>query len=205
MLSFNICHCDNYAVEFHPFWVSLENPVQITGSWNPSHGNHSLTMDSWQKDQPTSSFVQVAQLEDMAFNGTWQVYSEENLEDFLKAVGEDGSSLTNRCDYLTWPMTWSILYWCHSGAPEMVVKMRKNVKPVIVIEQKGKEFTYTIKTPACTKAHSFSIGQETEMMTLDGRKFKVGQNWCRAAAVTHRVFCASAGTSTTKLWQMIYC
>ncbi|XP_008329262.1 fatty acid-binding protein, liver [Cynoglossus semilaevis] len=80
----------------------------------------------------------------MAFNGTWQVYSEENLEDFLKAV----------------------------GAPEMVVKMRKNVKPVIVIEQKGKEFTYTIKTPACTKAHSFSIGQETEMMTLDGRKFK---------------------------------
>lgn len=37
----------------------------------------------------------------MAFNGTWQVYSEENLEDFLKAVGEDGSSLTNRCDYLT--------------------------------------------------------------------------------------------------------
>lgn len=64
---------------------------------------------------------------------------------------------------------------CLPGAPEMVVKMRKEVKPVIVIEQKGKDFTYTMKTPICTKVHSFSIGKESEMTTLDGRKFKVIQ------------------------------
>ncbi len=55
----------------------------------------------------------------------------------------------------------------------MIVKMRKGVKPVIVIEQKGKDFTYTIKTPICTQVHSFTIGKETEMTCVDGRKFKV--------------------------------
>ncbi|XP_034456889.1 fatty acid-binding protein, liver-like [Hippoglossus hippoglossus] len=80
----------------------------------------------------------------MDFSGTWKVYSEENLEEFLKIV----------------------------GAPQMVVKMRKEVKPVIVIEQKGKDFTFTMKTPVCTKVHSFSLGQESEMESLDGRKFK---------------------------------
>lgn len=57
----------------------------------------------------------------------------------------------------------------------MVVKMRKGVKPVIVIEQNGKDFTYTMKTPMCTKVHSFSIGKESEMTAVDGRKIKVDQ------------------------------
>ncbi|XP_031730618.1 fatty acid-binding protein 10-A, liver basic [Anarrhichthys ocellatus] len=81
---------------------------------------------------------------DMDFSGTWKVYSEENLEGFLKVV----------------------------GAPEMVVKMRKEVKPVLVIEQNGRDFTYTMKTPICTKVYSFSLGKESEMTAVDGRKFK---------------------------------
>ncbi|KAF3707163.1 Fatty acid-binding protein, liver Fatty acid-binding protein 1 Liver basic FABP [Channa argus] len=80
----------------------------------------------------------------MDFNGTWKVYSEENLDEFLQEV----------------------------GAPAMVVKMRKEVKPMFVIEQKGKDFTFTMKTPVFTKVHSFSIGKETEMTTVDGRKIK---------------------------------
>ncbi|XP_070777921.1 fatty acid-binding protein 10-A, liver basic-like [Enoplosus armatus] len=92
----------------------------------------------------TNILRQAARPAGMDFNGTWKVYSEENLEEFLKAV----------------------------GAPQMVVKMRKEVKPVIVIEQNGKDFTYTMKTPICTKVHSFSIGKESEMTTVDGRKFK---------------------------------
>lgn len=51
--------------------------------------------------------------------------------------------------------------------------MRKEVKPLVVIEQNGKDFTYTMKTPICTKVQSFSIGKESEMTTVDGRKFKV--------------------------------
>ncbi|XP_022056484.1 fatty acid-binding protein, liver-like [Acanthochromis polyacanthus] len=80
----------------------------------------------------------------MDFNGTWKVYSEENPEEFLKVI----------------------------GAPEMMVKMRKEMKPVIAIEQNGKDFTVTIKTPVCTRVHSFTIGKETEFTTMDGRKFK---------------------------------
>ncbi|KAM6974867.1 fatty acid-binding protein, liver [Tautogolabrus adspersus] len=80
----------------------------------------------------------------MDFNGTWKVYYEENVEDFLRVI----------------------------GAPEIAVKMRKDNKPVIVIVQKGKDFTCTIKTPVITKVHSFTIGKETEMTAVDGRKFK---------------------------------
>ncbi|XP_039876356.1 fatty acid-binding protein 10-A, liver basic-like [Simochromis diagramma] len=80
----------------------------------------------------------------MNFTGTWKVYSEENLEEFLKSI----------------------------GAPQMIIKMRKEVKPVIIIEQNGKDFTCTVKTPVCTKVHSFSLGKESEITTVDGRKFK---------------------------------
>ncbi|XP_020516750.2 fatty acid-binding protein, liver [Labrus bergylta] len=80
----------------------------------------------------------------MDFNGTWKVYYEENVEDFLRVI----------------------------GAPAIAVKMRKDNKPVIVIEQKGEDFTCTIKTPVITKVHSFTIGKETEMTAVDGRKFK---------------------------------
>uniref|UniRef100_A0A3Q3WXU4 Uncharacterized protein n=1 Tax=Mola mola TaxID=94237 RepID=A0A3Q3WXU4_MOLML len=55
---------------------------------------------------------------------------------------------------------------------EMVIKMRKDVKPVVVIEQNDKLFTFTVKTPVCTHVHSFSIGKESEITTVDGSKFK---------------------------------
>uniref|UniRef100_A0A665T465 Fatty acid binding protein 10b, liver basic n=1 Tax=Echeneis naucrates TaxID=173247 RepID=A0A665T465_ECHNA len=80
----------------------------------------------------------------MDFSGTWKIYSEENLEAFLREI----------------------------GAPEMIVKMRKEIKPVIVIERNGKDITFTMKTPTCTKVNSCSIGEESEMTTLDGRKIK---------------------------------
>ena len=64
---------------------------------------------------------------------------------------------------------------CLKGAPEMIVKMRKELKPVLVIEQNGKDFNYTMKTPIGTKVHSFSLGKESEMTAADGRKIKVIQ------------------------------
>ncbi|XP_017291824.1 fatty acid-binding protein, liver [Kryptolebias marmoratus] len=80
----------------------------------------------------------------MDFTGTWKVYSEENLEEFLKVL----------------------------GAPEMIVKMRKEVKPVIVIEQSGKDFTFTMKTPFFSRVNSFTVGKEAEISYMDGRKLK---------------------------------
>lgn len=51
--------------------------------------------------------------------------------------------------------------------------MRKDVKPVITIEQNGADFTFTVKTPLRTQSHSFSIGKESEVTGVDGRKIKV--------------------------------
>ncbi|XP_029298778.1 fatty acid-binding protein 10-A, liver basic [Cottoperca gobio] len=97
---------------------------------------------------------------DMDFCGTWKVYSEENLEAFLKVM----------------------------DAPEMIIKMRKDVKPVFVIEQNGEDFTCTMKTPICTKVHSFTIGKESQMTAVDGKKFKciVREENGKMIAVTER-------------------
>ncbi|XP_037651349.1 fatty acid-binding protein, liver-like [Sebastes umbrosus] len=92
----------------------------------------------------TNILGQATRQADMDFNGTWKVYSEENLEELLKVV----------------------------GAPDMVAKMRKEIKPVWVIEQNGKDFIYTMKNPIGTTVHSFSLGKESEMTSPDGRKFK---------------------------------
>lgn len=55
----------------------------------------------------------------------------------------------------------------------MVVKMRKDVKPVMVIEQNGKDFRFTMKTPFFSRVNSFTLDKEAEISYLDGRKLKV--------------------------------
>ncbi|XP_056438997.1 fatty acid-binding protein 10-A, liver basic-like isoform X1 [Gadus chalcogrammus] len=80
----------------------------------------------------------------MDYNGTWKVYFDDNLEGFLKAM----------------------------SVPEMMIKMSKDVKPVTVIKQNGPDFTIEVKTPVRTNVNSFSLGKETEITAMDGRKFK---------------------------------
>ncbi|XP_016106503.1 fatty acid-binding protein 10-A, liver basic-like [Sinocyclocheilus grahami] len=82
---------------------------------------------------------------DMAFSGTWQVYAQENYEEFLRAI----------------------------SLPEDVIKMAKDVKPVTEIQQNGNDFTITSKTPGRTVTNSFTIGKEAEITTMDGKKLKV--------------------------------
>ncbi|XP_051247280.1 fatty acid-binding protein 10-A, liver basic [Dicentrarchus labrax] len=125
--------------------------MALTGNSSPNNREFkvpnlptSSVCDGIMTTRTTNILRQATRPAGMDFSGTWKVYSEENLEDFLKVV----------------------------GAPQMIVKMRKEVKPVLVIEQNGKDFTYTMKTPVCTKVHSFSIGKESEITAVDGRKFK---------------------------------
>lgn len=57
-----------------------------------------------------------------------------------------------------------------SGAPEMVRKMRKDVKPVITIEQNGADFTFIIKTPLRTQAtHSALEKSQRSLVWMAGR------------------------------------
>ncbi|MGH0188616.1 UNVERIFIED_CONTAM: hypothetical protein FKN15_030845 [Acipenser sinensis] len=81
----------------------------------------------------------------MAFNGTWQVYLQENIEEFLQAI----------------------------SLPEDIIKIAKDVKPVIEIQQKGNNFVITSKTPKQSVTNSFTIGKEAEITTMGGQKLKV--------------------------------
>ncbi|KAK6474229.1 fatty acid-binding protein 10-A [Huso huso] len=84
----------------------------------------------------------------MAFNGTWQVYLQENIEEFLRAI----------------------------SLPEDIIKIAKDVKPVIEIQQKGNNFVITSKTPKQSVTNSFTIGKEAEITTMGGQKLKCTVN-----------------------------
>ncbi|CAG6014637.1 fatty acid-binding protein 10-A, liver basic [Menidia menidia] len=84
----------------------------------------------------------------MDFSGTWQVYSQENYEEFLKAM----------------------------ELPEDIIKMAKDIKPITEIKQTGNSFVITTKTPGKTVTNSFTIGKEADITTMDGRKLKCTVN-----------------------------
>ncbi|KAJ7991483.1 hypothetical protein DPEC_G00284340 [Dallia pectoralis] len=79
----------------------------------------------------------------MAFNGKWKIHSQENHEEFLKAL----------------------------DVPEMLLKMVKGVKPTTIIEQTGDNFTIRVETPLRTITNSITIGKESEITAMDGRRF----------------------------------
>ncbi|XP_072316367.1 fatty acid-binding protein 10-A, liver basic [Eucyclogobius newberryi] len=80
----------------------------------------------------------------MAFNGTWQVYAQENYEEFLRAM----------------------------ELPEEVIKMAKDIKPITEIKQSGNDFVITSKTPGKNVTNAFTIGKEADITTMDGKKLK---------------------------------
>ncbi|NXU52254.1 FABPL protein, partial [Turnix velox] len=80
----------------------------------------------------------------MAFNGTWQVYAQENYEAFLKAL----------------------------ALPDDLIKLAKDIKPIVEIQQKGDDFVVTSKTPKQSVTNSFTLGKEADITTMDGRKLK---------------------------------
>ncbi|XP_073428811.1 fatty acid-binding protein, liver [Dendrobates tinctorius] len=99
----------------------------------------------------------------MAFNGTWNVYAQENYDSFLRAV----------------------------GLPEDVIKVAKDINPVIEIQQNGNDFVVTSKTPKQSNTNSFTVGQESEITAIGGKKIKVtvnlegGKLICKSDTFTH--------------------
>ncbi|NXS08069.1 FABPL protein, partial [Neodrepanis coruscans] len=94
----------------------------------------------------------------MAFSGTWQVYAQENLEPFLKAI----------------------------GLADDIIKVAKDIKPVVEIQQKGNDFVVTSKTPKQSVTNSFTLGKEADITTMDGRKLK-----CTVNMVNGKLVCKS--------------
>ncbi|NXM74865.1 FABPL protein, partial [Serilophus lunatus] len=94
----------------------------------------------------------------MAFAGTWQVYAQENLEPFLKAI----------------------------GLADDIIKVAKDIKPIVEIQQKGNDFVVTSKTPKQSVTNSFTLGKEADITTMDGKKLK-----CTVNLVNGKLVCKS--------------
>ncbi|GCC34674.1 fatty acid-binding protein 10-A, liver basic [Chiloscyllium punctatum] len=84
----------------------------------------------------------------MAFSGTWHVYSQENIEDFMRAL----------------------------SLPEDVIKVGKDIKPTIEIKQTGDDFVITTKNPRHSVTNQFTLGKEAEITSMDGKKLKCTVN-----------------------------
>uniref|UniRef100_A0A8C5WTW9 Fatty acid-binding protein, liver n=1 Tax=Laticauda laticaudata TaxID=8630 RepID=A0A8C5WTW9_LATLA len=84
----------------------------------------------------------------MAFDGTWQVYTQEKYEDFLKAI----------------------------ALSDDIIKTAKDIKPITEIHQIGNTFVITSKTPNKSVTNTFTLGKEAEMTTMDGKKVKCTVN-----------------------------
>lgn len=60
-----------------------------------------------------------------------------------------------------------------TALPDELIKMAKDIKPIIEIKQKGDDFVVTSKTPKQSVTNSFTLGKEADITTMDGKKLKV--------------------------------
>ncbi|XP_056407526.1 fatty acid-binding protein, liver [Hyla sarda] len=84
----------------------------------------------------------------MAFNGTYELQTQENFEAFMKAI----------------------------GLPDELIQKGKDVKSVTEIVQNGDHFVVTVTTGPRVQRNEFTIGQETEMESLTAEKIKTTVN-----------------------------
>ncbi|XP_067899040.1 gastrotropin-like [Heterodontus francisci] len=81
----------------------------------------------------------------MAFTGKYEVTSQENYEEFMKVL----------------------------KYPAEIIEKGKNAKVITEVTQNGNNFTWSQIYPGGkTMKNMFAIGQESEMETMDGKKFK---------------------------------
>ncbi|XP_071982398.1 fatty acid-binding protein 1, liver-like [Engystomops pustulosus] len=84
----------------------------------------------------------------MAFNGTYELQSQENFEPFMKSF----------------------------GIPDDVIEEVKDIKRVTKIEQNGDHFVISVTTGDSVLRNEFTIGQESEMNSVTGQKNKTTVN-----------------------------
>ncbi|XP_053572195.1 gastrotropin-like [Bombina bombina] len=80
----------------------------------------------------------------MAFSGKYEVESQQNYDEFMKAI----------------------------GIPDDVIERGRDFKFTTEVVQNGNDFTWSQIYPGHTKTNKFTVGQESEMETVSGKKFK---------------------------------
>uniref|UniRef100_UPI00398F247B gastrotropin-like n=1 Tax=Pristiophorus japonicus TaxID=55135 RepID=UPI00398F247B len=81
----------------------------------------------------------------MSFAGKYDFESEENYEEFMKAL----------------------------GVPNEAIERGKNVKFYTKVVQNGNDFTWSQIYPCHTTTNKFTVGKESEFEMLNGDKVKV--------------------------------
>uniref|UniRef100_A0A4W3JFE1 Fatty acid-binding protein, liver n=1 Tax=Callorhinchus milii TaxID=7868 RepID=A0A4W3JFE1_CALMI len=78
-----------------------------------------------------------------------------------------------------------------TALPEEVIKIGKDIKPVIDIKQTGEHFVIVVKTSQQTVTNEFTVGKEAEITSMDGKKLKCtvqledGKLVCKLKSFTH--------------------
>ncbi|XP_072259205.1 gastrotropin-like [Pyxicephalus adspersus] len=80
----------------------------------------------------------------MAFTGKYEVESQQNYDDFMKVI----------------------------GIPDEQIEKGRSFNYTTEVVQKGNDFTWTQIYPGFTLTNNFTVGQESEMQTMGGKKFK---------------------------------
>ncbi|KAG8591149.1 hypothetical protein GDO81_000062 [Engystomops pustulosus] len=84
----------------------------------------------------------------MAFNGKYELQSQENLEAFMKAI----------------------------GFPDDLIQKGKDVKSVTEFVQNGNHFVVTTTSGPRVQRNEFTVGEEAELETMTGEKIKTTVN-----------------------------
>uniref|UniRef100_A0A669PKD4 Fatty acid binding protein 10 n=1 Tax=Phasianus colchicus TaxID=9054 RepID=A0A669PKD4_PHACC len=78
-----------------------------------------------------------------------------------------------------------------TALPEDLIKVARDIKPIVEIQQKGDDFVVTSKTPKQTVTNSFTLGKEADITTMDGKKLKCtvhlanGKLVCKSEKFSH--------------------
>ncbi|CAH2276279.1 gastrotropin [Pelobates cultripes] len=80
----------------------------------------------------------------MAFSGKYEVESQENYDAFMKLI----------------------------GIPDDKIEKGRDFKFTTEVVQNGNDFTWSQIFPGYTLTNKFTVGQEADMETMGGKKFK---------------------------------
>ncbi|XP_056425489.1 gastrotropin-like isoform X3 [Hyla sarda] len=80
----------------------------------------------------------------MAFTGKYEVESQENYDAFMKLI----------------------------GIPDEQIEKGRNFNYTTEVVQSGNDFTWSQIYPGFTLTNKFTIGQESDLETMGGKKFK---------------------------------
>ncbi|CAJ0949079.1 unnamed protein product [Ranitomeya imitator] len=85
----------------------------------------------------------------MSFSGKYEVESQENYDAFMKLI----------------------------GIPDDQIEKGRDYKYTAEIVQNGNDYIWSQIYPGFTLTNKFTVGQESDLETMGGKKFKVSQQW----------------------------